>query len=83
MNLRHCAELLLDAGAKARGDAPVWLNEMLAKRRHVNLAALAFIGILRKRFHIRGAHIGTRIPQDLATMLATYVRKTRFDTQWI
>ena len=86
-NKRDCAERLLDAGAKMSSvkadiEMPDWLKIIISKRANALQSLWAFLGVMRKRFHVEGQHIGNRLPRDLVGLLATYLWSTRFDERW-
>lgn len=86
---RMCAEVLLDAGAKISAlppgtEIPPWLLGGFTKRQNVTRALLTFIGVLKKRFAVRGMEYnGNRLPRELVSMLVICIWKTRLNDKWI
>src|SRR3990167_2295188 len=84
------AELLLDKGAKMSNvhedvQIPNWMNAIVTKRKNVRRGLLAFIGVLRKRFAVRGGgteYTRGRLPGDVVGMISKWAWTTRFDKRW-
>ena len=84
------AELLFDKGAKMSSvhegaEIPDWVHDIVAKRQNVKRGLLALIGVLRKRFAVRGG--GTeysqgRLPRDVVGLISRWAWSTRFDKRW-
>ena len=64
---------------------PDWVHDIVAKRQNVKRGLLALIGVLRKRFAVRGG--GTeysqgRLPRDVVGVISRWAWSTRFDGRW-
>jgi len=84
---KDCAECLLYAGAKMSNvlkyiGIPNWMRAIVTKRRNAIESTWALLRVMRKRFSVKGQHIGDRLPKDLVKVLGIHLWETRFDERW-
>jgi ankyrin repeat protein len=78
---RECAEILLDAGAKAVNfEIPPWMASLLKKRANVKTLFSTLYGILRFRYTPGTPQ--TRICKDVVQLVCLAVWETRFRVEW-
>lgn len=95
-NYEACAEFLFDCGATIAAarkspalhfhKLPLWMRNIVTKRRNLKRSLKTFIGVLRRRFtvpFIATQHIGNHIPNDIVKILSSMVWETRLDSKWI